>query len=98
MDDRQIQPACAEGRRGYVDDVVGAGIELGRGGAQGDRFADANLAGDDAQQRLADAEADARHGLLVAGPVAQLAGRDGLTERGAGEAEVGDPGCAGHAC
>ena len=97
MDDRQIQPACAEGGRGHVDDVVRSGIELGGGGAQGDGLADADLAGDDAQQRLADAEADARHGFLMAGAVAQLAGRDGLAEGGAGEAEVADPGCTGHA-
>jgi hypothetical protein len=32
----------------------------------------------------------------VTGPIAQLAGRDGLTERSAGEAEVADPGCTGH--
>ena len=72
MHDRQIQPACAEGGRGHVDDVMRGRIELAGGGAQGDGFADAHLAGDDAQQRLADAEADARHGFLVAGAFAQL--------------------------
>ena len=73
-----------------------AGIELAGGGAQRDGLADADLAGDDAQQRFADAEADARDGLLVAGAIAQLAGRDGLAEGRAGEAEVADPRRARH--
>jgi hypothetical protein len=41
---------------GHVDDVVSARTELTGSGAQSDGLADANLAGDDAQQRLADAK------------------------------------------
>jgi hypothetical protein len=50
----QVQAACAEGRCGDVDDVVGAGIELAGGGAQGNALCHADFPGDDAQQRFAD--------------------------------------------
>ena len=50
VDNGQIQPACAEGGRGHIDDVVGARIKLAGGGTQGDGLADADLAGDHAQQ------------------------------------------------
>jgi hypothetical protein len=96
MHDGQVQTTRAERRRGNVDDVVRARIQLASGGTHGDGFADAHLASDDAQQRLADAEADTGDGFLVAGAITQLGGRDGLTERCTREAEVGDPGCAAH--
>jgi hypothetical protein len=64
--------------------------------AHGNGFADAHLAGDDAEERLADAKANARGGSLVAGAIAQLADGDGLSERCAREAEMGDPRCAAH--
>src|SRR5713101_2478903 len=96
MDDGQVEPTRAEGGRGDVDDVVCARIELAGGGAQSDGLADAHFASDDAQERLTDAEADARDGFLVAGPIAQLASGNGFAERGAGETKMADPGCTGH--
>ncbi len=93
--DGHVQAACTERRRGDVDDVVGGRIELAGRRAHRHGLADPDLAGDDAQQRLADAEADARHCLLMAGTFAQLGRRDGFREWHAAEAEVRDP---WHAC
>jgi hypothetical protein len=62
----------AERRPGHVDDVVRGQIELAGGGANGHRLVDADLAGDDGQQRFADTEADARYRLLMVGTCAQF--------------------------
>src|ERR1051326_447620 len=58
VDDGQVQTTCAKGWRGDVDDVVRGRVQLAGGGADGDGLADAHFAGDDAEQRLATAEAD----------------------------------------
>src|SRR5262249_12367771 len=92
----EVQATCAEGWRGDVDHVVRGRLQLARGGAHGDVLADAYFAGDDPEQRLADAKADARDDLLVAGAIAQLLGGAGVGGRRTREAEVGDPGCAAH--
>src|SRR6266567_1845670 len=96
--DGHVQAARAERWRGDVDDMVRGEIELAGGGPHGDGLAHADLTGDDAQQRLGDAEADARHRLLVAGAFAQLMSGDGLRTWHAAEAEMGDPGHARHGC
>jgi hypothetical protein len=75
-----VQAARPDGRVRQVDDVVRRLIQLADGGAQRNGLADADLTGDDAQQRLVDTEADARYRLLVAGAFAQLGGGDGLRE------------------
>ena len=81
LHDGHVQAAGADGRVGQVHDVVRGLVELADGGAHGDGLADADLAGDDAQQRLGDAEADARDGFLVTRSVEQVFGRDVLGER-----------------
>src|SRR5579863_2621762 len=72
-------------------------IELADRGAHRDGLANTDLAGDDAQHRFGDTEADAGHRLLVTGSFQEVFRSDGLGERCAGEAEMADPGCARHA-
>ncbi len=78
IDDRHVQATRAECGRRNVDDVMRGGIELAGRGAHRDGLAHADLASDNAQQRLGDAKADARHRLLVAGSLTQLVGRNGF--------------------
>jgi hypothetical protein len=91
-----VQAARTERWCGDVDDVVRGRIELAGGRADGHGLADADLAGDDAQQRLADTEANARHRLLVAGTWAQLGGWNRFGKWHTTEAEVRNPRHARH--
>ena len=89
--DRDVEPSGAEGRVGDVDDLVPGGVQRGDGGAQGHGLARADVPGDDAERGLEDAEADPGDRLGVGLPGEQVLRRDGLAERGAGQAEVGGP-------
>lgn len=93
-DDRDVEAAGAEGGVGDVDDLVRGRVEGAHRGPQGDGLADADLADEDAEQRLADAEPDAGDGLLVGRSAEQVGRGDGLGKGGPGEAEVPDPGGA----
>jgi hypothetical protein len=66
----QVQTACAEGWCGDVDDVMGGWVQLAGRRAHRNGLANTHFAGDDAQQRLADAEPDPRDGFLVTGAIA----------------------------
>ena len=70
---------------------MGDGIELGGGRPHRHGLAHPDLAREHTQQGLGDGELDACHRFLEAGPLAQLAGRDGLGEGGVREAEMADP-------
>jgi len=94
--DRDVEAAGAEGRVGDVDDLVAGGVERGDGGAQGDRLAGADVAGDHAECGFDDAEVDAGDGLLVGRAREEITGGDRLAEGRAGEAEVSDPGRRAH--
>ncbi len=91
-DEGDVDLAGAEGGRvGEVDDLVGGRVELADGGAEGDGLADADLAGDDAEQALGDTEADAGDGFVVSGAREEIASSDVLAEGHAGEAEALGP-------
>src|ERR1051326_4884688 len=70
VDDGQVQTMRSEGWGGEVDDMVGGRVQLIGGSAHGDGLADADLASDDAEERLADTKADTCDGFLVAGAIA----------------------------
>jgi hypothetical protein len=73
-------------------------LQLCGGGAQGDRLADANLAGEYAEQSFLDAEVDAGDRLLVSWPSKEVCGGDALAERSVRESEMHDPGGTAHYC
>ena len=70
---------------------MAGGVEPCNRGAHGHGLAGADIAHDDAEGGLGDAEADAGDGLGVGGPGEQVSGGDTVGERGVGEIEVGDP-------
>jgi hypothetical protein len=71
-DDGDIQTPCTDQGVWEVDDVERGWVERVGGGADGDGLADADLAGDDADESLGDAEAEAGDGLLMAGALYQV--------------------------
>src|ERR1035441_4950958 len=89
--DRDIQPPGAERRVGDVDDLVAGGVQGGDGGADRDSLSRSDIARDNPERGLQDAEADPGDGLGVPLAGEQVAGGDGLAERGAGQAEVRGP-------
>jgi hypothetical protein len=97
-DDGDIQPAGAEGGVGDVDDLVPGRVQGGDGGAQRHGLPGADVPRHDSERRLHDAEADPGDRLGVRGPAEQVAGRDRLAERGAGQAEVRGPRRRVHRC
>jgi hypothetical protein len=76
--DGDVQATGTDGWVGQVDDVVRGRIQLADGRAHCDGLADAHLAGEHAEQRLSDAEADASYGFLMRRSVQEIFGRDGL--------------------
>ena len=95
-DDGDVETAGAEGGVGDVDHLVAGSVQPCHRGAHRHRLAGADVADDDPEQALGDAEADPRHRLGVSGPGEEIAGGDGLAERHVGEVEVGDPRCPAH--
>jgi hypothetical protein len=86
-DDLVVDPADPDGRVGQVDDRVPRRVQGVQGGADGDGFPGADLAGDHPDAVLGDAPADPGDGLAVGGVAVQHAGGEVTPERGAGEPE-----------
>ena len=85
-DDGVVDAAGADGGVAEVDDGVAGGVQGGEGGADGDGFAGADFAGDDAEGVFGDAPGDPGDGFGVAGVAVQHAGGEVAAERHAGEA------------
>src|SRR5271155_2448721 len=85
-----VNAAHPDGGVGQVDDGVAAAVEGGQGGAYGDGFAGADLAGDHADAAFGDTPADAGEGFVVGGMAVQHAGGQVAAERRARKAVVGD--------
>ena len=85
-DDGVVDAAGADGGVAEVDDGVPGGVQGGEGGADGDGFAGADFAGDDAEGVFGDAPGDPGDGFGVAGVAVQHAGGEVAAERHAGEA------------
>jgi hypothetical protein len=96
-DDGDVEAAGAEGGVGDVDDLVAGGVQAGDGGAQRDGLPAADVSGDHPEGGFGDTEADPGDGLGVRLAGEQVFGGDPLAEWGAGQPEVGGPGCPGTA-
>ena len=90
-DDLHVEAAGAEGGVGDVDDLVPGGVQAGDGGADRDRLACLDVAGNHPEQGFGDAEADPGGCLGVGLPGGQVPGGDRLPERGAGQPEMRRP-------
>ena len=86
-DDLVVDAADPDRRVGQVDDGVPGRVQGVQGGADGDGFPGADLAGDHPDAVLGDAPADPGDGLAVGGVAVQHAGGEVTAERGAGEPE-----------
>ena len=86
---RVVEAAGADGGVAEVDDGVPGGVEGGEGGADGDGFAGADFAGDDAEGAFGDAPADPGDGFGVGAVAVQHAAGPGRGRTGSGEAVVG---------
>jgi hypothetical protein len=85
-DDVVEHAADSDGRVGQVDDHVPAAVQGGGGGADGDGFAGADLAGDHPEGVLVHAPADPGDGLAQAAVPVQHARGEVAAEGHAGEA------------
>ncbi len=87
-DDGVVDAAGADGGVAEVDDGVPGRVEGGQRGADGDGFAGADFAGDDAEAVFGHAPGDPGDGLVVGVVAVQHAGGEVTTERHPGQAVV----------